>query len=459
LTSSIDYFDVFVRCGASAIKRVELGIVLPAGYSAASFGPGCTPTNCTGASELGAMVDPSASFALGPGLNDVGVRSDAVYFSIKGQLAPDSRLCSPGIEVRVATLQMSSGAPPPLPSLSTQGVTSVCPSGPSSCLQPLLDSNDQIVPPANYALVADPGEPTAQLALVPAVGDTTGKKWEVQLFSESELHRVAFGLVAPQGTDINEIRMLGCNTTPIPPARRNCTASPLLGPYVDPALSFTVGPDPDAHSSGRRTDTMYVSITGSRPAGFGLSNALNVANQLVTLGVIEMDTAPGQPPAPTFDGVAGQTIFGEPPIMTTDDLPVLLSEVELVGAFSPGADYDADGRMDETDNCPYAANSDQLNSGGLLTTVADLAPYGDRCECGEGDGTGTIFASDATALRQVLAGITVDAEATGRCSVAGGAECDVRDVVVLRRALAGEGPGLAAVCARAVRDAPPPASP
>jgi hypothetical protein len=426
--------------------------VLPAGYSAASFGPGCTPTNCAGASELGAMVDPNASFALGPGLNDVGVRSDAVYFSIKGQLAPDSRLCSPGIEVRVATLQVSSAAPPPLPSLTTQGTTAIG-------LQPLLDSNNDVVPPANYALVADPGEPTAQLALVPAVGDTTGKKWEVQLFSVSELHRVAFGLVAPQGTDLSEIRMLGCDTTPTSPAKRTCTASPLLGPYVDPALSFTVGPDLDAHSSGRRTDTMYVSITGSRPAGFGLSNALNVANQLVTLGVVEMDTAPGQPPAPTFDGVAGQTIFGVPPIMTTDDLPVLLSEVELVGAFSPGADYDADGRMDETDNCPYAANSDQLNSGGLLTTVADLAPYGDRCECGEGDGTGTIFASDATALRQVLAGITVDAEATGRCSVAGGAECDVRDVVVLRRALAGEGPGLAAVCARAVRDAPPPASP
>jgi hypothetical protein len=130
--------------------------------------------------------------------------------------------------------------------------------------------------------------------------------------------------------------------------------------------------------------------------------------------------------------------------------------VQVGGGYNAPSDYDADGRSDDLDNCPYTANVAQANNGGFLTTTPDL--YGDSCQCADGDGNGAVFAADTAALRAALTG-QATAAVVSRCSVAGGPECDVRDYAVFRRAIAGLGPGISSVCASAVRATQSPAAP
>jgi hypothetical protein len=258
---------------------------------------------------------------------------------------------------------------------------------------------------------------------------------------------VSFGLVAPAGTTTAQMRFTGCTTLSGTPAtRRACAANPALGPYVAPASSFTVGPQ--AATSGLRTDTLYVSLQGARPSGLALP-ALNVAPQPVVLGVVELDTTTIQP-ALTLDGISTLAVFGTP-YLQTSGTSVPTQSVQIGGGYNAPSDYDADGRSDDLDNCPFSANNSQANAGGFMTTVPDA--YGDVCQCGEGEGNGTVFASDAAAIRAALLSGAPATSVVARCSVAGGPECDVRDAVVLRRALAGFAPGISAVCGSAVRSA------
>jgi hypothetical protein len=341
----------------------------------------------------------------------------------------------------------------PTPSLTTEGLTSSS----VNLLQPLADSTGRVLEPAEYAFASQNQSPTVTLTLAPAAGDTTGHKWQVELDTDLELNRVTLGLVAPAGTTTTQMRFTGCTTisgTPAP--RRSCAANTALGPYVNPATSYTVGPL--ASTSGLRTDTLYVSVGGARASGADLA-ALNVLGQPVVLGVVELDTNPVVAPALTLEGVStvAAALFplSPEPYVRTDNVAVGTPGVTIVSGYNAPSDYDADGRSDDLDNCPYKANTNQANGGGFRTTTPDV--YGDLCQCADGDdptGIGIVNAADTAALRSVLTG-EATGEVLGRCSVAGGPECDIRDYAVLKRALAGSPPGLApgisSVCASAVR--------
>ena len=239
------------------------------------------------------------------------------------------------------------------------------------------------------------------------------------------------------------MRFIGCTTPSGPqPTRRSCLANNALGPYVSPATSYTVGPA--ASTSGLRTDTLYVSLGGSRSTT--PLPALNIANQPVVLGVVELDTTTVAP-ALTLDGVGTTAVFGTA-YVTSSNTAVVTPLVQVGSGYNAPSDYDADGRSDDLDNCPYTANVTQANNGGFLTTNPDL--YGDLCQCADGDGNGAVFAADTAALRAVLTG-TASAAVASRCSVAGGPECDIRDYAVFKRALSGLSPGIASVCASAVQ--------
>ena len=125
--------------------------------------------------------------------------------------------------------------------------------------------------------------------------------------------------------------------------------------------------------------------------------------------------------------------------------------VQIAGGYNAPSDYDADARSDDLDNCPFIANNDQQDRGGLATLVPN--GRGDRCECGEATDDGAIFAADSNVIRQLLAGLPVPQPivALDRCSVAATPGCDVADLAVLRRALAGLGPFPVAACTTAVR--------
>jgi hypothetical protein len=120
-------------------------------------------------------------------------------------------------------------------------------------------------------------------------------------------------------------------------------------------------------------------------------------------------------------------------------------------AYTPfgGPDSDGDGVANVSDRCPFLATAGQADTGGYQTTLAD--GIGDLCQCGDTDDDYAVYpALDAVRLRNSLAGLAPGVADPARCSVIGGPyDCDLRDLVVLRRAAATPtplAPGIAQVC-------------
>ena len=99
------------------------------------------------------------------------------------------------------------------------------------------------------------------------------------------------------------------------------------------------------------------------------------------------------------------------------------------------ADADGDGVADADDNCPYAANPDQTDTGGV-GPLAAADGIGDACQCGDVNGDGRVTGTDAVVIRRAF---LVPPKATmtkpDLCDVGATAGCTQSDAVVIRRAL------------------------
>jgi para-nitrobenzyl esterase len=120
-----------------------------------------------------------------------------------------------------------------------------------------------------------------------------------------------------------------------------------------------------------------------------------------------------------------------------------------LAALSGTLNGDFDSFTNDRDNCPFATNSDQADSGGVAGGPPD--GIGDACQCGDVTLDGAVTASDVTLYRAHLAsptGLPFLGAAGEKCSVVGvvSSQCDLLDVVVLRRTLAGQPPYVAQVC-------------
>jgi hypothetical protein len=121
-----------------------------------------------------------------------------------------------------------------------------------------------------------------------------------------------------------------------------------------------------------------------------------------------------------------------------DPLPFSPLEVKLIGEFDAANDADGDSIQDLGDNCPFIGNPLQENDGGFFDdTLPDT--LGNACQCAEGSGDGAIFEEDFDAIFDLLAGkITnplVAKAVRERCSIVGTTECNIRDLVYLRKAI------------------------
>jgi microsomal dipeptidase-like Zn-dependent dipeptidase len=106
----------------------------------------------------------------------------------------------------------------------------------------------------------------------------------------------------------------------------------------------------------------------------------------------------------------------------------------------PGSDYDGDGIGDTCDNCPFAANPDQADNGGLGVS-GNPDGIGDVCQCGDVSGDGRVSVSDAVIItRSLLTPPTATRTRPERCDVGGSPNpatqnCSVSDAVIIRRSL------------------------
>ncbi len=154
---------------------------------------------------------------------------------------------------------------------------------------------------------------------------------------------------------------------------------------------------------------------------------------------------------------------GQAPFLWTGGEPVEMGQVLTATATGPagntsefsvcstagsGPPEDPDGDGALLDNCPFVPNPDQVDAGALDSAIPD--GIGDDCQCGEVSGDGVVDAADLGDYRNSLsgAGVLFTGGAAARCSVFGvePGVCDLVDLVVLTRALAGLGPGIALAC-------------
>jgi hypothetical protein len=284
------------------------------------------------------------------------------------------------------------------------------------------------IPFAQYTFSVGADSAPIEFELRPSLGDTIGASWDLNVKSQNELFQATLGFIQPAGTT-------SISFTP-------------SGPTVDPSNTVSVGPN----TSLPRPDTVYVTFQGQLEGDDPLDPTLVVAGGSATLGTFTLGNPTGEPPVITLEGAS--TVAGLPlgsPFVEPGGTLLEGSQALLTGAGATGEDFDGDGIQNETDNCAFAFNPGQENRGGFLTTVADTS--GDECQCGDLDLNGQILndGSDVLRLRQVVAGLVSTENSIALCSVSDAPDCDIKDVIVLARALANRpGPPLAAACQRAL---------
>jgi hypothetical protein len=334
-------FELTLSCGTSNVSQAGLAIQLPLGVSAIRFGSCAVPDpndpnnperrgSCAGAGDLGPTVDPNRSFTFGPG----GVASaDVFLLELQGQGFGGNLLCEAGGSALLGVLEVDDLPPTSSLALTERDLDRFL-------LQLLVtDDPNQAVERQNIQLLSssiatDPNAPDILLEVRPAPNSDGGRRWEITLASEAEIHRLVFGLISPEEIDANEVSFVGCTDTPQPPNNlRTCLNANPSDPDVnavaidfDDSNTFTLGPDPAAGSPPLLKQTLYVSLVGKHGRGFD-EPSLNrpELEDKVRLGIVEFTN-----PFPV----------GQAPGVTSEDLDwlpgspaaVVLSNDDVFGA-------------------------------------------------------------------------------------------------------------------------------
>jgi len=104
-------------------------------------------------------------------------------------------------------------------------------------------------------------------------------------------------------------------------------------------------------------------------------------------------------------------------------------------------DADGDGVANELDVCPFAADPEQRDRGGVGTTQPD--GIGDACQCGDVSGNGVVNGQDGNAIRRHGLGLSPNPvfRVPGNCDVTGNGACNGQDAGAVRRAALGADAG------------------
>lgn len=100
-------------------------------------------------------------------------------------------------------------------------------------------------------------------------------------------------------------------------------------------------------------------------------------------------------------------------------------------------DTDRDGIANQFDNCPWTANANQLDNGGLGSTTAPDG-IGNACQCGDVTGEGQVNDTDAAFIKRHALGLAAALFLVpDNCDVTGDGSCNGTDATLIRHAAAG----------------------
>lgn len=472
--------ELRIDCGGYDVESINLGIWVPPGPAFFDFGGNCdapppgaqppgapTGSGCTGPGILvGPTVQAGASGAFGVPLGDPmppSWRPDVVFVTLHGAVANGGKLCG-AFQTDVflgrlrATLPLGL-SPDAVASISLEdGILR------NWCL--VEELGGACAERSNLAYRMEGTLPlVAEVRLQPAAGQTStaAVDWDVCIAETtvSYMHRVTVGLLGPVDAAYPTLLLDDCLVGPNASGKRSCAGEVGTDPeWVDESVMFTQGPL--VSSLGDLIpDTLYAPLEGGAP-GTGNASVLNpYLSRDACVGIVTNGAPPatlGAPPIPVRDGFfdldyhdAGGAA-GPQPYQTADDVLESLDGASVYETivFNSGDDIDGDGFTDPVDNCPFAANPDQSDDGGLLSSVPN--GHGNACECGDANGSGRVvpsttpesgpggvpLAPDLQLIREYLVGLHPGDPTIPRlCSVHGDTACNAADAVVLERFFAG----------------------
>ncbi|MFP8875639.1 MAG: hypothetical protein VCB99_01725, partial [Myxococcota bacterium] len=339
---------------------------------------------------------------------------------------------------------------------------------------PIKDINDVPLSSTKYALAVGSGDAAVEITVRPRVGDATGLDWDVSLRSTQDILSANLGFILPTGASASggDMKLVDCPTVnEVDPAGLgafSCDSYPALDDAnLDTNVSKS-GSSQQTYTGSSDSprgddDTLYVHFVGNTANGGGQYVLVHVDTGSVEerLGTLRLTGSyAGEAPVVTLEGAH---LFGVDVFQTVGG-SLGAGDALLTGTGSSGEDYDADGVMNDWDNCRYAWNPDNADGGGHGTVIEN--DRGDACECGDGDGDGVVGTQtdgmvtvspdpDVPELQRILAGddgvLNAD-EKTARCSVNGDTACDILDLVILQAAIApgGSFSDVVPVCLRAI---------
>ena len=216
---------------------------------------------------------------------------------------------------------------------------------------------------------------------------------------------------------------------------------PDIGPFIDTfaAGTFVVAPNTPGAPSTLPSDAVCVVLEGNKdiPGKAEPNDRLNEPGLATFLGNLEYrNGAQGiGRPGFRFDGVTDLPGVSDVFVAIEGDV-ILASLVRLSETFDTDGDNDFDGIGNLGDNCPNKENAGQDNDGTVLEVGPDLDNIGNACTCGDGElvNNGHVFPEDIAACQQALAEGN-DSDATLRCSVTGGTELTIEDLLTLELVL------------------------
>ncbi len=186
------------------------------------------------------------------------------------------------------------------------------------------------------------------------------------------------------------------------------------------------------------------------PDGLGILRLIGVSYG--TSGPYALDVG-GVPSGSVFDaalvdlgglwiGTAGNQVFipenpvNVPSVIVASRISDRIGWISTVIDLS-NEDTDRDGVANEFDNCPFKANADQADNGGLgFVTTPD--GIGNACQCGDVTGEGQVNDTDAAFIKRYALGLSAPLFLVpDNCDVTGDGTCNGSDATLIRHAAAG----------------------